>query len=660
MKQTKWVRKIICVSTILTPFVGASAFLITSCSKAKRTSVDIVQANDIHGALGQSSLHPEITDRAPAIDCLLNEYLKIANANPAQLVLNGDIIQGSNMTVFSENVGEWTWNVLKTLPYQYSSIGNHDVEWGIDKLLIDFHKEGHIDWLCANMFFDKNTKEKPQDYTIIPIGNLNVGLVGYTSVDAANQPFSVSQDYRVSDARDGQQGTQDLQTAIDNCWNNTDNIISPNVKPDTVLLLAHAGAVPFEGKSGQTPDPENPEYAKESEIFNVIHNINHIDGCLSSHSHYAYVLNVSDKDNKKIPVGHADWHCESLLDTKISYDEKSKDNVKVDMSIVNTHTEKTYDQLEYKQDPGLINTDETFNTYNEQTNEVNKTPALTVKANSKEDATIKQSETIDTYGEVPVAGNIFAKTMVKTLTRDRINSSDPNNPYKVTQDQMEKFNWFEGQNQYNGLDFYLDGDDTTQTSLSPSDLNTNDTYQGVYTFGDVTKPWVYYQTIYIVKATAKKLKDYYLTKNCNQKSDSYKIVDPIYSDKYILEFSGGNTIATSTDVDIINKETNQVVDDDQVLYIAMNSFMRDNRGKDYFSKYGVHDEKACVEVNVKWNPIHPVTHQPMDLNGYYGNAFAFIYSVKQLANDNAEFDIDLTDPSSIYHFDVTQHYKMSN
>ncbi|MCF0237446.1 MAG: hypothetical protein HUK24_02510 [Sphaerochaetaceae bacterium] len=91
----------------------------------------------------------------------------------------------------------------------------------------------------------------------------------------------------------------------------------------------------------------------------------------------------------------------------------------------------------YLDDPKMLKTNYTFNKYNEEVKKVDATEALNVKADSQKDATLAKSEIVEGYGEIPVVGNIFCKTMVKTLTKDRINSSDENNPFKITKEEME-------------------------------------------------------------------------------------------------------------------------------------------------------------------------------------------------------------------------------
>ena len=297
--------------------------------------------------------------------------------------------------------------------------------------------------------------------------------------------------------------------------------------------------------------------------------------------------------------------------------------------------------------------------YYSKVQEINDVQSLVIKANNEADATFVKSKTLDGYGEIPVLGNIFTKLMVNTLTKERITDSGEDNPFKTTRDEMSDFGWFSGYIQFNGLDFYLDGDDTTASTIAPSIAKTSITpYGGAFSYGDITKAWKFQQAIYIIKATGKDLKDYYLNKNCNKKSNSYNMIDPIYSKKYKLYYNG-TTVANSTAIKFVDNDGNELKDND-TIYIGINSFMRDNRAKDYFHKYSAHSDKACVTVSTDWVIKHPATGEDYHINGYYGNTFAFIYSARLLGGyDETNKDkvmIDLTDPTSIYHFDPTEHF----
>ena len=653
--------KSLSVSAISIPLLSGIGLMSVGCSSSQ-SYADILTINDMHGAIDQSNHKTENLNRAPAIDCLFNEYLKAwdedtkntGRDDATHLLLNGDIVQGGNMTVFSDQPGEWIWRVIDKLPYFYSSIGNHEVDWGINYMAEQFSYMGHLKWLCCNLYDKVNQTLGTEyltieDYTIIKVGDLNVGLVGYTSVDINKSSSGVIGNYQALDASSDEQiplkngtkttGTNVLQNAIDACWNNTNPDILDGEKPDTVLLLAHAGA---DLDTKGNPEEENPEYSKDSEIFKVVHKINGVDGVLSSHSHRSYLLQVSDKDNKKIPVGQADWHNESMLQTKIFFDKDTKKNIKVEMSLRDSHTEKSMSDLEYRESEWFQLVNNNYAYFNDKVQQVNRTSALTVQANSKNAATFTKSTTENGYGEIPYLGNIFCKTMVNELTPTKIADT----AYKATKDAISAAGWT-----FTGLDFYLDGDDTTASGMSPSSWNSSN--KGAYTYGDISNVWKFQQSMYIVKATIADLENYYTELNCKKKpnANSHDIVDAIYSSKYKLKFTG-STVATSSGVTVVNNDgTTTGITPNKEIFIGMSSFMRDNRGGEYFSKYA---PKDSVLIDAQWTLNNPSTKTPMTINAYLGNTFAFIYAARELGgydeSDPTKIMMDLTDTSTIYQY----------
>ena len=161
MKKTNLIKSISALSLAALP-LSSIAFLTSCSTHAPLAYADILTANDIHGAIDQKT-----DTSAPAISCLLNEYLKAIDEDKkvtdredsTYMLLNGDIVQGNNMPVFSAPVGAWLWDIIGSLPYQYSSIGNHETDWGLDTMQTSFSQMGHLKWLCCNISMDRNGLE---------------------------------------------------------------------------------------------------------------------------------------------------------------------------------------------------------------------------------------------------------------------------------------------------------------------------------------------------------------------------------------------------------------------------------------------------------------------------------------------------------------------
>ncbi|MDE7433740.1 MAG: hypothetical protein K2M43_01150 [Mycoplasmoidaceae bacterium] len=116
-------------------------------------------------------------------------------------------------------------------------------------------------------------------------------------------------------------------------------------------MLAHEG-----GQLGNTG-----KLTSDSPIVKVINKINHINACLSGHSHKTYVDEVEDKDGNNVITGQAGKYGTDLLRTRIFFDS-DKDNFKIDMNVDAINTNLSYDQLKNKDDELLKEVNAEYNT----------------------------------------------------------------------------------------------------------------------------------------------------------------------------------------------------------------------------------------------------------------------------------------------------------
>lgn len=144
--------------------------------KPTNSSVILFEINDTHGAFETTEDNPGIAKVAAVIKSLEknNTVIKIAN---------GDIFQGgyvSNITY-----GKCFIEVLNNLNFDCFVIGNHEFDWGLDK--IAQYKDGEITngeanfpFLAANII-DNTTNKRPtwlDEYTIINKNNQKIGVIG--------------------------------------------------------------------------------------------------------------------------------------------------------------------------------------------------------------------------------------------------------------------------------------------------------------------------------------------------------------------------------------------------------------------------------------------------------------------------------------------------
>lgn len=140
--------------------------------------IDILSINDFHGSLKASGKNVGIAK-------LVGEVKKAKAANPDTIfVAAGDLFQGSaeSNLLYGKPVSE----AMKEAGLVASAIGNHEYDWGIDKIE-GWAKDGGFDFLAANIY-DKTTN-KPVDYAkpykIVEIDGVKVGFIGLATPETA-------------------------------------------------------------------------------------------------------------------------------------------------------------------------------------------------------------------------------------------------------------------------------------------------------------------------------------------------------------------------------------------------------------------------------------------------------------------------------------------
>lgn len=146
--------------------------------KTADKSIDVLSFNDFHG-----TMKPEGKNIGAAK--LAGEIMKAKKKNPNTIVVSaGDIYQGSAMSNLT--YGKPVSEMLKAIDLEASAIGNHEFDWGLDKIQT-WAKDGDFDFLASNIY-DKSTG-KPvswaKPYKIINVGGKRIGLIGIATPETA-------------------------------------------------------------------------------------------------------------------------------------------------------------------------------------------------------------------------------------------------------------------------------------------------------------------------------------------------------------------------------------------------------------------------------------------------------------------------------------------
>lgn len=143
------------------------------------TVVSLASVNDFHGAVLESGMNPGVAKFATVV-----RNFTTTNKNPFFLG-SGNLYQGSAISNLTH--GKIMNNVFKELGMSYSAIGNHEFDWGVDKITT-FMEDGDFTFLAANIVnLDGSRPSWAQPTAMLEVGHIKVGIIGLTSPNATYQ-----------------------------------------------------------------------------------------------------------------------------------------------------------------------------------------------------------------------------------------------------------------------------------------------------------------------------------------------------------------------------------------------------------------------------------------------------------------------------------------
>lgn len=141
-------------------------------------AIEILSINDFHGSLKKDGKNVGIAN-------LVGEIKKVKKENPNAIFVGaGDLFQGSAESNLL--YGKPVLDALKEAGMVVSAIGNHEYDWGVDKIQ-GWAKDGGFEFLAANIY-DKTTNQPvsyAKPYKIVEIGGVKVGLIGLATPETA-------------------------------------------------------------------------------------------------------------------------------------------------------------------------------------------------------------------------------------------------------------------------------------------------------------------------------------------------------------------------------------------------------------------------------------------------------------------------------------------
>lgn len=139
------------------------------------TTITIIHTNDTHARLESSDTNIGFAKIATLVK-------EAKAANPNTLVLDaGDTLHG--MPIVNISKGENAIKVLEAVGYDYMTLGNHDFNYGQDRLL-ELRDMTKVGMLSANIL-DENGKNLFTPYVIKEINGVKVGIFGLSTPETA-------------------------------------------------------------------------------------------------------------------------------------------------------------------------------------------------------------------------------------------------------------------------------------------------------------------------------------------------------------------------------------------------------------------------------------------------------------------------------------------
>ena len=138
--------------------------------------IDIYALNDLHGRISEQS-----SESIPGIS-KISSYLKekkSKNEDGTILIASGDIFQDTYES--STNKGNLISECLEEMEFDVFTLGNHDLDWGVDAYLENQKLSPSVTYLSSNVYNypDETTLASiGKDYHIVEKNNLKIGIIG--------------------------------------------------------------------------------------------------------------------------------------------------------------------------------------------------------------------------------------------------------------------------------------------------------------------------------------------------------------------------------------------------------------------------------------------------------------------------------------------------
>lgn len=174
MLRFKLSKKLILFSLAFLLVLGSISFVL-----AAEKEIVILTINDYHGSLAPAGKN---VGAAKLVDAIKTEKAK--NPEGTIIVSGGDNYQGSAMSNLL--YGEPVSAVLKEMGLELSAVGNHEFDWGIDRIT-KWAEDGELTFVVTNIYDIRTNApvDWAEPFIIIEKKGVKIGFIGLTTPETA-------------------------------------------------------------------------------------------------------------------------------------------------------------------------------------------------------------------------------------------------------------------------------------------------------------------------------------------------------------------------------------------------------------------------------------------------------------------------------------------
>ena len=199
------------------------------------------------------------------------------------LVDAGDHLQGGSLGSISN--GEAIIDIMKKVGYDVATIGEHEFDFGVDKL-VEFNTELNEKYISANFVLKSDSSPIFSAYKIIEKGGKKIAFIGVTTPQALYK--SKLYEEKVDTDLKYDLSASSLNTKIQGI---IDEVKGDSIKADYVILLTHLGL------GGDA----SFDYTSEG----LLRQLKNVNAVIDGHTHLVYSGKFKDAEQKEVIIAQA-------------------------------------------------------------------------------------------------------------------------------------------------------------------------------------------------------------------------------------------------------------------------------------------------------------------------------------------------------------------